>query len=134
VILTAFELAAVYVPIPFQRVYSRAGALIVLELGPVKHFDGEGGTLAMADMVSLYDPAPRSIWFDPGEAWGASARDASTLALPVTCHEIGHTLGFGHGAAGLMAPFYDREVVTPTKSELDVFYREYPELAALRQA
>lgn len=133
IIQTAFTLAGTYVPIDFVRVRSAAAALVVLRLGPVAEFDGAGGTLAMADMRSLYDPRPREIWFDPDERWGLSAKEAATLALPVTCHEIGHTLGFGHGKTGLMAPYYDRAVTTPTKSELVRFYQEYPELAAMRQ-
>lgn len=129
VLLTAFELAAFYTRVDFQRARRADEALIVLTVGAPADFDGPGGVLAMAEVRSLYDPAPRTIWFDPAEQWRRlRASEAAIYALPVTCHEIGHTLGFGHGRAGLMAPYYDPQVTTPTKAELARFFREYPEL------
>lgn len=129
VVLTAFELASFYTRIDFERGGRVDEAMIVLRVGAPEEFDGAGGVLAMAEVRSLHDPTPRTIWFDPAEEWRRlRASQAAIYALPVTCHEIGHTLGFGHGRSGLMAPYYDPQVTTPTKAELTRFFREYPEL------
>jgi hypothetical protein len=129
VIRAAFALAQLYVPIKFYRTVRSSVAMVVLKLGQPEDFDGPAGTLAMADVRSLYDPAQREIWYDPDDTWRMNrADDAAIYALPVTCHEIGHVLGFGHGKKGLMAPYYDAQICTPTKAEMKRFYREYPEL------
>jgi hypothetical protein len=128
VVRQAFALAEMYVPLDFYHTRKRDSALIVLCIGPASQFDGVGDVLAMADMLSLYDPQQRFIWFDPSETWGMRAKESAVLALPVLCHEIGHTLGFGHGRSGLMAPYYDPCITTPTKTELRLFYGRYPEL------
>lgn len=129
VIRAAFVLANQYVPIPFYRVKTSRNALIVLRVMDASDFDGPGNVLAMADVASLYDVEQREIWFDPSEAWATNrARDMAIYALPVCCHEIGHTLGFGHGKQGLMAPYYDPLITTPTAVEVNRFYQEYDEL------
>ena len=129
VMTAAFVLANQYCPIPFYRTRAARSALIVLKLGPRSYFDGKGGTLAMADVRSLRDPAQREIWYDPDDVWRMhKAEDAAVYALPVTAHELCHTLGFGHGKLGLMAPYYDPLVTTPTEQEVARFFQEYPEL------
>ena len=126
IIQAAFVLANQYVPIPFVRSKKREHALITIEMGSFGQFDGMGGTLAEAEVVSLLEPDQRGIWFDPDESWARNqAGPDETYALPVLCHEIGHTLGFGHGKVGLMAPYYDPLVTTPTKAEVKKFMRAY---------
>lgn len=129
-IRTAAALAQHYTRIDFYRTAHRDSALIQFMLGPPAEFDGPDGTLALADMRSLYDPEPREVWLDPAEQWSdLAAGRAEIYALPVLCHEIGHTLGFGHSArCGLMSPYYDPAICTPAKAELRRFWREYPQL------
>lgn len=128
IVTAAFILANQYVPIPFYRARNRNYALIEILLGTTGQFDGLGGTLAEAEVVSLYEPYQRRIWFDPLEDWKLNrAETYQTYALPVLCHEIGHTLGFGHGKTGLMAPYYDPLITTPTKQEVKKLYSAYPE-------
>jgi hypothetical protein len=129
IISAAFVLANQYVPIPFYRTNRESAALITVRMGTRKQFDGAGGTLAEAEVVSLYEPDQRGIWFDPGDDWTTNrAEGLEIYALPVLCHEIGHTLGFGHGRTGLMAPYYDPLVTTPTKEEVAKLLKAYPEM------
>ena len=86
IVQTAFDMAAMYVPIEFFRSATPGGALIVIKLGDPSEFDSE--TLALADMRSLYDPTPREIWFNPNEEYAISAKETATLALPTLNHEI----------------------------------------------
>jgi hypothetical protein len=131
VIAAAFEIAQVFVGRKFYRTTKQDRAKIVLQLGKAEEFDGPGGILAWADVVSLRDPAASLIEFDPGESWQRYLKDASAInALNVICHEVGHSLGFGHSRAknGLMNPYYVPQILAPSLAEMRLFWKEYPEL------
>jgi hypothetical protein len=131
VISAAFEVAQVFVRIPFYRVRKRDNAKIVLQLGDPDEFDGTSGILAWSDVVSLRDPSQALIEFDPGDTWQRYFESNDAIhALNVILHEGGHAIGFGHSTVkgGLLNPYYDPQVLTPNKNELVLLYREYPEL------
>lgn len=124
-----FTFADAFVPIDFYRTRKAKQALIVMMMGPEDEFDSN--TLAMADMRNLRDPEQREVWWSPLFRWttGVTTDDAIN-PLGTGAHEVGHTLGFGHGETGLMAPAMDALVMVPTHEEMKRFFQEYPELAS----
>lgn len=123
-----FRVAQLYIPIPFDRVSQENRALIRMTIGKEEEFDEAGNTLAMADVISLRDPAYREIWWSPFVKWGEGPLGKTVNPLPVGAHELGHTLGFGHNPKkGLMSPTIHPLITTPTEQEMKRFWQEYPE-------
>ena len=124
-----FRVAQLYVPVKFDRIDVQKKALIKISIGPKEEFDKEGNILAMADVISLRDPASRDLWFSPFVNWGEGpVSDQVINPIPVGAHELGHTLGFGHNKEhGLMYPTIQPLVTTPTEQEMGEFWKAYPE-------
>lgn len=106
-----------------QRVASAEQANIYAKsgVGRACNLDGRGGTLAWSELPCGVSPNVQlDQMFDEAEPWSFN------MAVAVICHELGHALGLGHLNAGnLMAPYYDPNLTTPQKGDIDEMVKLY---------
>lgn len=91
------------------NIYAKSG------LGKSAGLDDRGGTLAWSELpCDVTANMQLDQMFDEAEAWSFE------MAVAVICHEIGHALGLAHLSNGnLMAPYYDPNVTTPQKGDIE---------------
>lgn len=97
------------------NIYARSG------VGQAHNLDGRGGTLAWSELpCGVAANIQLDQMFDEAEPWSFN------MAVAVICHELGHALGLGHLNAGnLMAPYYDPNLTTPQKGDIEEMVKRY---------
>jgi hypothetical protein len=97
------------------NIYARSGT------GRQHNLDGRGGTLAWSELpCGVAENIQLDQMYDEAEPWSFN------MAVAVMCHELGHALGLGHLNAGnLMAPYYDPNLTTPQKGDIEEMVRRY---------
>lgn len=97
------------------NIYARSG------VGKQNGLDNRGGTLAWSELpCGVAENIQLDQMFDEAEAWSFN------MAVAVMCHELGHALGLPHLNDGnLMAPYYDPNLTTPQKGDIDEIVKLY---------
>lgn len=97
------------------NIYSQSGR------GKGVHLDDIGGTLAWSELpCGVTEHMQLSQMYDEAEDWSFN------MAVAVMCHELGHALGLPHLNKGnLMAPYYDPNVSTPQKGDVEEIVKLY---------
>lgn len=97
------------------NIYAKSGS------GKKYNLDNRGGTLAWSELpCGVAENVQLDQMFDEAEPWSFN------MAIAVICHELGHALGLPHLNNGnLMAPYYDPNVTTPQKGDIEEIVKLY---------